>query len=221
MEVQIFTAPGGQEIRAFEIDGEPWFTAHEVCAALEVGNASQAIARLDDDEHTLISNDGMGAAKTPQIRVVSESGLYSLTLGSRKPEAKKFKRWITHDVLPSIRKTGSYTVEKAGIRAVEPKQYTILDYARELIASHDREAAKELENKVLLVELDRSKEYASIKRMEKLWKRKFAWQKLKAQSTEAGIEIKQVFDQNYGNVNAYREDVWMEVYGIAVTKEKL
>lgn len=105
------------------------------------------------------------------------------------------------------------------LESSKPK-LTILDYARELIASHEREAATLAEKKDLLVELDRSKEYASIKRMEKLWKRKFAWQKLKAQSTEAGIEIKQVFDQNYGNVNAYREDVWMEVYGIAVTKEK-
>ena len=86
--------------------GQPWFVAADVCAALELPDTHKAIARLDDDEK------GRNSIPTPggqqDMSVVNESGLYNLVLGSRKPEAKRFKRWITHEVLPSIRKTGSY-----------------------------------------------------------------------------------------------------------------
>ena len=93
---------GTQEVRTVLIDGDPHFAAVDVCQILEVGNPSQAMTRLDDDERTLISNEGR------ELNVVTESGLYSLILGSRKSEAKAFKRWITHEVLPEIRKTGGY-----------------------------------------------------------------------------------------------------------------
>jgi len=86
--------------------GQPWFVAADVCAALELPDTHKAFARLDDDEK------GRNSIPTPggqqDMSVVNESGLYNLVLGSRKPEAKRFKRWITHEVLPSIRKTGSY-----------------------------------------------------------------------------------------------------------------
>ena len=85
---------------------EPWFVAADVCAALELPETHKAIARLDDDEK------GRNSIPTPggnqEMSVVNESGLFNLVLGSRKPEAKRFKRWVTHEVLPSIRKTGSY-----------------------------------------------------------------------------------------------------------------
>lgn len=83
-------------------DGQPWFVAADVARILEIGNPSQAMTRLDDDERTLISNEGR------DLNVVSEAGLYSLILGSRKPEAKAFKRWVTHEVLPAIRRHGAY-----------------------------------------------------------------------------------------------------------------
>lgn len=83
--------------------------ANDVCKSLEVGNPSQALTRLDLDEKftTLISNEG-AASGMSQMAFVSESGLYSLVLGSRKPQARAFKRWVTHDVIPSIRKHGAY-----------------------------------------------------------------------------------------------------------------
>ena len=87
--------------------GQPWFVAADVCAALDLPETHKAIARLDDDEK------GRNSIPTPggqqDMSMVNESGLYNLVLGSRKPEAKRFKRWINHEVLPSIRKTGSYT----------------------------------------------------------------------------------------------------------------
>lgn len=90
-------------IRTVTINGEPWFVASDICAAIEIGNTSQAVSYLDDDESTLITNEGH------PFNVISESGLYSLILRSRKPQAKAFKRWVTHEVLPAIRKTGTYT----------------------------------------------------------------------------------------------------------------
>ena len=98
------------KVRVVMRDGEPWFVAKDVCECLDLGNPSQAIARLEDDERRLISNEALRANGC--LAVVSEPGLYSLVLGSRKPEAKAFKRWVTHEVLPFIRKTGSYSVNQ-------------------------------------------------------------------------------------------------------------
>jgi len=97
------------EMRVVTIHQKPWFVAKDVCEILEVGNVSQALKRLDnEDRNTIIINEGIG---NPEKSIVNESGLYSLIFTSRKPEAKKFKKWVTAEVLPAIRKTGSYTVE--------------------------------------------------------------------------------------------------------------
>ena len=80
--------------------------AADVCRALGLGNSSMAISKLDEDERTLISIEG--ASNSLPVNAVNEPGLYSLVLGSCKPEAKAFKRWITHEVIPEIRKTGGY-----------------------------------------------------------------------------------------------------------------
>ena len=85
---------------------EPWFIAKDVCAVLEIGNPSQALTNLDDDEKGITTTDTLGG---PQKTVtVSESGFYRLVLRSRKPVAKEFQRWVTHEVLPQIRRTGGY-----------------------------------------------------------------------------------------------------------------
>lgn len=101
---KIFEHPEFGKVRIVMIDGEPWFAAADVCNALDIRNPSQAISRLDEDEKiiTLISNEG-NQRGNPNVAVVNEPGLYTLILGSRKPEAKAFKRWITHEVLPAIR----------------------------------------------------------------------------------------------------------------------
>ena len=87
--------------------GEPWFVAKDVCDILELSNVGQALARLDEDEkNSIILNDGTPGS--PNKAIVSEPGIYSLVLASRKPEAREFKRWVTHEVLPRIRRTGGY-----------------------------------------------------------------------------------------------------------------
>ncbi|MEZ0482611.1 phage antirepressor [Planococcus sp. SSTMD024] len=94
----------GKQVRTFKKGSDIFFAAKDVCDVLELSNATVAVGRLDEDEVTKF-NLGSLAGNT---NFVSESGLYSLILGSRKHEAKKFKRWVTHEVLPSIRKHGAY-----------------------------------------------------------------------------------------------------------------
>lgn len=104
--IEVFDNEEFGSIRTTMINGEPWFVAADVCKALEIKNSRDAMTRLDDDEKDVALTDTLGGAQTS--KVVNESGLYALVLGSRKPEAKAFKRWITHDVIPSIRKHGAY-----------------------------------------------------------------------------------------------------------------
>ena len=99
-----------QQVRILLVDGSPWFVVADVCRILDLSNPTMAASRLDpDDLSTAEVIDGMG--RTQQARIVNESGLYDLIFMSRKPEAKAFKRWVTHDLLPTLRKTGRYEVE--------------------------------------------------------------------------------------------------------------
>ena len=93
-------------VRIVEKDGEPWFVAKDVCDILALGNPRSSIALLDEDERGVHNMDTPSGKQ--EMGIISEAGLYSLILRSRKPEAKAFKRWVTHEVLPSIRKTGAY-----------------------------------------------------------------------------------------------------------------
>lgn len=101
-ELQIFNFENNQ-VRTQIINNEPWFVAADVCQILELTNATMALSRLDEDERSKFNLGRQGEAN-----IINEFGLYSLVLSSRKKEAKEFKRWVTHEVVPSIRKTGSY-----------------------------------------------------------------------------------------------------------------
>lgn len=103
-ELAIFKNEKFGEVRTITIEGEPWFVAADVCKALEISNPTDAIKRLDEDEKARF-NLGWSGGDT---NAVNEPGLYTLVLGSRKKEAKEFKRWITHEVVPALRKHGGY-----------------------------------------------------------------------------------------------------------------
>lgn len=105
-ELTVFENKDFGQIRTVLRQGEPWFVAADVCKALDVDPT--ATRRLDDDEKDTLRLT-QGTSGNPNVTIVNEPGLYALVLGSRKPEAKVFKRWITHEVNPSIRKTGSYS----------------------------------------------------------------------------------------------------------------
>lgn len=108
-DLQIFENPQFGQIRAVEKAGEPWFVAADVCRALGLEQVTRAMDRLDDDERGLLKvTHPQSPTKTMDVNGVNEPGLYHLVLCSTKPEAKAFKRWITHEVIPSIRKHGAY-----------------------------------------------------------------------------------------------------------------
>lgn len=108
-ELKIFENEQFGQIRAIEKGGEPWFVAADVCRALGLEQVTRAMDRLDGDERGLVKvTHPQSHTKTMDVNAVNEPGLYHLVLCSNKPEAKAFKRWITHEVLPSIRKTGGY-----------------------------------------------------------------------------------------------------------------
>lgn len=94
-------------VRIVTIDGEPWFIALDVCRILDIANSRDAVSRLDSDEKGVATVYTLGGEQSVQI--INEPGLYSLILTSRKEEAKLFKRWVTHEVLPAIRKDGFYS----------------------------------------------------------------------------------------------------------------
>jgi prophage antirepressor-like protein len=116
-ELQPLVFPGtGQQVRTVVIDGEPWWVAADVTGVLGYEHTPSAIRRLDDDEFSQFTPNVRPIRSGPPPRpmtIVNEPGLYSLILGSTKPDAKAFKRWVTHEVLPSIRRTGAYSLPDA------------------------------------------------------------------------------------------------------------
>lgn len=109
-ELQIFNNPEFGEVRTTVIDGEPWFVGADVATALGYTNSRKALGDHvdDEDKNTVTIRDGIQG--NPNKTIINESGLYSLVLSSKLPTAKKFKRWVTSEVLPEIRKTGSYSI---------------------------------------------------------------------------------------------------------------
>lgn len=99
--LKVFENPDLGKVRVVERSGEPWFVAADVCRALGLDSTGKALTRLDDDEKGVNSIHTLGGSQ--MMTIINESGLYALVLGSRKPEAKAFKRWVTHEVLPAIR----------------------------------------------------------------------------------------------------------------------
>lgn len=115
-KVTVFNHPSFGDVRVVMQGNNPWFIATNVCKALEINNARQALTRLDSDEKAdVILNDG---SQNRKMNIINEYGLYNLVLSSRKAEAKAFKRWVTHDVLPSIRKHGAYMTPARGLVGV-------------------------------------------------------------------------------------------------------
>lgn len=118
-DIQVFDFEDNA-VRVVDIDGEPWFVAADVARVLEFKDARDACRCLDDDEaapHIMRCRSENGVEQNREINIINESGLYHLVLVSRKPEAKKFRKWVTAEVLPSIRKTGMYVAPEMDCRA--------------------------------------------------------------------------------------------------------
>lgn len=195
------------EVRTVTIDGNPYWVAKDVCEVLGYANPSKAVG--DHCKGVTKRYPLQTAGGTQEVRVIAESDLYRLIAHSTLPAAETFEKWIFEEVLPAIRKTGVYVPE---------------DYIKALRAYADALEEKQLAEKkvdALQIALSESKEWYSVIRMNKLNGRRerdeyFDWKPLKKASASLGYEIKKVFDQNYGKINAYHRDVWEEVYGMEI-----
>lgn len=127
-----------QTVRVVDQAGEPWFVLVDACRVLDISNTGNAAARLDDDEKATIQIPDSGNLNADRT-IISESGLWSLVLRSRKPQAKRFRRWITGEVIPSIRKTGGY-----GHVADAPPFNDGLAAVKETRFSFGKQAAREM-----------------------------------------------------------------------------
>jgi prophage antirepressor-like protein len=146
-----------REVRVVIVNNEPWFVAKDVCEVLEISKHRDAVSRLDDDERGSVLVDTPGGKQ--EMTAVNEYGIYSLVMTSRKPEAKKFKRWVTHEVLPSIRKTGRYVVPQNVIPLSKDQAIvTVLRTTADLLEGQEelRQGQQQLEMK--LAEVDRKVE---------------------------------------------------------------
>lgn len=151
LPVRMFESEMFGQIRVVMQNGEPWFVAADVCLALQHSNVSVAMQMLDDDERgkeSLGQVSGNGVVQAREMNIVSESGLYQLIMRSNLPEARKFKRWITHEVIPSIRKHGAYMTPDALLRAIrDPSSIPVL--LRALHEEQQQRIALETENAAL------------------------------------------------------------------------
>lgn len=151
-EIQVFKYNQKDITMKLDDKGEPWFVASEICELLDLDNVSMAIDRLDEDEKGLNTIDTLGG---PQKKIcVNESGLYTLIMTSRKEEARSFRRWVTGEVLPSIRKTGQY-----GVAAMTIEEHLMLS-SKALYEQSIK--IKAIETKVDTLEIKLTKEVADI-----------------------------------------------------------
>ena len=158
-ELQIFKSDTFGEVRTVVKDNEPWFVAADVCRALELSNPTMATDRLDEDERSKFNLGRQGEAV-----IINEPGLYSLVLGSRKPEARAFKRWITHEVIPSIRKHGAYITTEAAEKIMsDPDNWIKLLTA----LKEEREGKEVAEAKCAALESDNYKLADTVDKLDK------------------------------------------------------
>ena len=210
-EIKIFENEEFGSVRTMEINGEPYFVGKDVAEILGYANASKALIDHVDDEDKL-NNETLSSLGQRGGWLINESGLYSLILSSKLPTAKKFKRWVTSEILPAIRKTGSYSIQS------KPDSYTIEDpAARARRWAEEYEEKKALEAKIEeqkpLVEyaehIQASKDVIDMKSMAKLASKngiKIGRNKLFAFLRKRGI-----FDKDNIPYASYMDKEWFEV----------
>ena len=202
-----------KEIRVIQHeDGKPWWVAFDVCEILGLSNTTEALKGLDEDEKSTLRISEGG----PERNIINEPGLYSLIIRSNKPEAKKFKRWITHEVLPAIRNTGKYEIDSLSeldliiksanaLKTIELKQIEYENRLSSLEAnSHQNSGQTGYWTITAWCRLN------SLKiGLDEAMKR---GRKAARLSNEWGVEIGKVHDERFGVVNSYREDVLEEIF---------
>lgn len=150
-EIQIFNSPEFGQVRTLVIDNEPWFVGKDVAEALGYKNTKDALAKhVDSEDKEILKSQNATLENIPNrgVTVVNESGLYSLVLSSKLPSAKKFKRWVTSEVLPALRKTGQYQVKELSGSELMAKA---LIEAQSVLAAKDKQI-EEMQPKALFAD---------------------------------------------------------------------
>ena len=192
----------GCSVRMAMKDGEPWWVVADVCSALGIGNPTDATKRVDKDDLDLVEViDAIG--RKQKSSVVNEPGLYSLILRSEKPEAKVFKQWLTHEVLPALRKTGTYTITTETPR----NKYAVMRQMVDALEAHETRIAT-LETRMDLLGADTHyrtvRGYCNEKGITMPEKRARAiGVQAAALCREQGLEIGDVADERHGTVHSY------------------
>ena len=207
-----------QQIRVIQDEqDEPWWIAKDVCDVLELTNVAMAVKGLDDDEKGISKVYTLGGEQ--ELLTVNEPGLYTLIIRSNKPEAKQFKRWITHEVLPSIRKTGGYEVDTLSeidliiksARALKQIELKQIDHDNRLISLEAKLHQNSGHTGYWTITAWCKLNNLNITLAEAMQKGRNATK----QSKEWGVEIGKVNDERFGEVNSYREDVLEEVFSMS------
>lgn len=141
---------GGHILRAVMVDGDPWFVLADVCRAVGIANPRNVAARLNNEDKGVRLMDTPGGRQS--VGMINESGLYEVIIRSDKPEAARFRRWITSEVLPAIRKTGSYSRYPAHTQAALPSKRELAQW---VIEAEDRATKAETEAKMLTAAIER------------------------------------------------------------------
>ena len=218
-EIRVFNSDQFGEVRTVTIDDEPWFVAADVCRALEIGDTHKATDRLDADEKGRSSIPTLGGQQ--EMTVINEPGLYSLMLGSRKPEAKAFKRWITHEVIPALRKTGTYSLKPMSQLEIAKISLDMLIEQEKRLDSLEqenestREQIKELNAKIATRAQDSYSVagYASLRGIKlDVSRANMLGREATRLSQKYGYEISKTPDPRFGTVNVYHTDVLKAVF---------
>ncbi len=210
-------------VRSVLIGHEPWFVAADVCRALDISNVSDALKRLDADEKmTIDSTDGHSGSRGGAhfLNIINEPGLYSLVLGSRKPEAKDFKRWITHEVIPSIRKTGAYAVVLSPAEQLVAQAQLLVEQEKRLAAMEGRVKSVEARLETRVENAFSIAGYASLRGLNvDVNTANLMGKKAAALSREYGYPISTTPDPRFGKVNIYHTDILKIVFDEALGRK--
>jgi prophage antirepressor-like protein len=201
-DMQVFNNTEFGEISVIEIDGKPYFPATKCAEILGYSNPRKAV---NDHCRGVTKRDSLTIGGSQEMNFIPEGDLYRLIVRSKLPSAERFEKWVFDEVLPSIRKTGAY---------VQTPQ-TYIQALQALIVKEQERLALEQSNESLRLELDKSKEWFSIKRVASInkanWK-DIDWRVLKNTSRAMEYEVRKIFDGNYGSVNCYNIAVWQHEY---------
>ena len=211
-ELTVFNNEEFGEIRTVEINGEPWFVGKDIAQALGYSNTADAIQKHIDEEDKLTSQIAI-AGQNRNVICINESGIYALVFGSKLESAKKFKHWITSEVLPQIRKTGTYSVAKTPTEMLVIMAQELDKQAKAMLEV--KEDVKRLESKIMTVpnEYYTVAGYANLKgkRIDVTRANQIGRYAAKL-SRKYGYEIGKVQDSRYGNVNSYHMDILRDAF---------